>query len=206
MSWQPRRSSHRDDDDRGWSCSEAVKSAFGGSAPRLEFVLQEPQLGTAHALLTAEPVLKAPLEPHPALRRCALCSQPTHSSVWWIDMRLRRARRDGASPLLVANPHGYGRIVRSGDAIARIVEENDASPASARFARSIRDLCLCSRGAVRRRSEHRLQQHPTASITCRILLPSTPAGTQRSRPSRFRRRRNPRHQQPRRSGRSESAS
>src|SRR5262249_15194481 len=37
---------------------------------------------------------------------------------------------------VVDNPHGYGRIVRSGEQIARIVEERDASPAE----REIREI------------------------------------------------------------------
>ena len=37
---------------------------------------------------------------------------------------------------VVDDPHGYGRIVRSGEQIARIVEEKDASPAE----REIREI------------------------------------------------------------------
>ncbi len=37
---------------------------------------------------------------------------------------------------IVDDPHGYGRIVRNGEQIARIVEEKDASPAE----RTIREI------------------------------------------------------------------
>src|SRR4029077_8758152 len=37
---------------------------------------------------------------------------------------------------IVENPHGYGRIVRTGEQIARIVEQKDASPAE----RQIREI------------------------------------------------------------------
>src|SRR3990172_7281071 len=75
--------------------AEKVKALLAGRAG-LTFVLQEPQLGTGHALLSAEAALR------------------------------------GAATVMTAvvdDPRGYGRIVRSANEIAQIVEERDASTA-----------------------------------------------------------------------------
>jgi bifunctional UDP-N-acetylglucosamine pyrophosphorylase/glucosamine-1-phosphate N-acetyltransferase len=101
----------------------------------LQFALQDPQLGTAHALQQAEPVLAGrtgtvvllsgdvPLLRPEALRRLV----ETHQAA------------GAAATVMTANverPYGYGRIVRTDRRIARIVEERDASPAE----RQIREI------------------------------------------------------------------
>ena len=103
--------------------------------PSLQFALQEPQLGTAHALQQAEPVLAGrtgtavllsgdvPLLRPDALRRLV----DTHQAA------------GAAATVMTANverPYGYGRIVRTDGRIARIVEERDASPTE----RQIREI------------------------------------------------------------------
>jgi bifunctional UDP-N-acetylglucosamine pyrophosphorylase/glucosamine-1-phosphate N-acetyltransferase len=114
--------------------ADAVRSAY---ADQLEvgFALQDPQLGTGHALLMAEPRLKGatgtvlllygdvPLLTSATLRLLV----GTH-----------RAEQASATVLTatVQRPFGYGRIVRTGGAITRIVEERDASPAE----REIREI------------------------------------------------------------------
>ena len=95
--------------------------------PNLHFALQEPQLGTAHALQQAEPVLAGrtgtvvllsgdvPLLAPQTLRKLI----DTHQAA------------GAAATVVTANvdrPYGYGRIVRTDGRIARIVEERDASP------------------------------------------------------------------------------
>ena len=113
---------------------ESLKAALSGH-PGLTFVVQEPQLGTAHALMTAEQALlgqegllvllsgDVPLLTADTLEKLVDCH-----------------RTSGASASLVTaivdDPHGYGRIVRNGEQIARIVEEKDASPAE----RTIREI------------------------------------------------------------------
>ncbi len=88
----------------------------------LKFVLQEPQLGTGHAVQQALPHLlpggatlilygDVPLTRHETLAQ--LASNPAGLSLL---------------TALLDDPTGYGRIVRDDDgAIARIVEEKDAS-------------------------------------------------------------------------------
>jgi bifunctional UDP-N-acetylglucosamine pyrophosphorylase/glucosamine-1-phosphate N-acetyltransferase len=114
--------------------AERVKSALA-AYPGVEFVVQEPQLGTAHALMTAAPLLETrrgtaillsgdvPLLSPKTLKRLV----ETHTTA-------------GAAMTVVTatvdRPHGYGRIVRSGRQIAQIVEEKDATPAE----RAIREI------------------------------------------------------------------
>jgi bifunctional UDP-N-acetylglucosamine pyrophosphorylase / glucosamine-1-phosphate N-acetyltransferase len=94
----------------------------------LTFVVQEPQLGTAHALLTAEPLLAGKTGTLVLLYGDVPLLTPDTLK------RLVNHHRDSGAAAtvltaLVANPTGYGRIVRSGQKIARIVEERDASSA-----------------------------------------------------------------------------
>src|SRR5688572_20259295 len=94
----------------------------------LSLVVQEPQLGTAHALQVAEPVLRG------ARGAVVLLSGdvPHLTSETLRKLVNRHVQTSAAVTVLTAvvdNPHGYGRIVRTGEGIARIVEERDASPA-----------------------------------------------------------------------------
>ena len=99
--------------------------------PGLRFALQEPQLGTGHALLQAEPHLAGQCGTVvllsgdvPLLRPATLRALvDTHTS-----------RRAAATVLTarVARPQGYGRIVRDashGGRIAAIVEDRDTTDA-----------------------------------------------------------------------------
>jgi bifunctional UDP-N-acetylglucosamine pyrophosphorylase/glucosamine-1-phosphate N-acetyltransferase len=107
--------------------ADVVRHELGRKA-NIQFVLQEPQLGTAHALQQAEQVLAGrsgtvvmlsgdvPLLTPATLQRLV----DTH-------------RGAGAAATVVTatveRPYGYGRIVRSNGRIVRIVEERDATPA-----------------------------------------------------------------------------
>jgi bifunctional UDP-N-acetylglucosamine pyrophosphorylase/glucosamine-1-phosphate N-acetyltransferase len=105
--------------------SEDVQQALG-KRPGLRFALQEPQLGTGHALLQAESHLReaqgtvvllsgdVPLLRAATLRRL---------------IEVHHARHAAATVLTakVDNPHGYGRIVRDGERLMAIVEEKDAT-------------------------------------------------------------------------------
>ena len=95
--------------------------------PDVEFVVQEPQLGTAHALLITEPVLSSQkgtavlLSGDTPLLRPETIAQLVHT---------HQSRRTALTLVtaVVDEPRGYGRILRSGAQIARIVEEKDATP------------------------------------------------------------------------------
>jgi bifunctional UDP-N-acetylglucosamine pyrophosphorylase/glucosamine-1-phosphate N-acetyltransferase len=106
---------------------EVVQAAFAGRA-RLEWAVQAEQRGTGHACMMAEPALgdftgtvlgvcgDTPLLTAGTLHDLLERHAASGSQVTVLSMRL-------------AEPKGYGRIVRTpdGDGIARIVEEKDAS-------------------------------------------------------------------------------
>jgi bifunctional UDP-N-acetylglucosamine pyrophosphorylase/glucosamine-1-phosphate N-acetyltransferase len=103
--------------------------------PGLSFVVQSPQLGTAHAVLATEGVLG----------RAAGTLVVLSGDVPLLSSESLRAlvdthRRAGAAATVMTArmdaPRGYGRIVRVGERIARIVEEKDATPAE----RAIREI------------------------------------------------------------------
>jgi bifunctional UDP-N-acetylglucosamine pyrophosphorylase/glucosamine-1-phosphate N-acetyltransferase len=103
--------------------------------PGLTFVVQEPQLGTAHALLATAPAFEEAAGTLvllsgdvPLLREATLKSLVNHHG--------DRASALTVLTALLDHPHGYGRIVRDGQTIARIVEEKDASSAE----RSINEI------------------------------------------------------------------
>src|SRR4051794_26920187 len=97
-------------------------------APGLAFVRQQPQLGTGHALQQAAPLLDddsttlvlsgdVPLIETETLQRLVAAAGSDRLAILTIEL---------------ANPHGYGRVVRKSttlaiDSIAAIVEEKDAS-------------------------------------------------------------------------------
>lgn len=107
--------------------ADAVQAALAGHSG-LAFVVQEPQLGTAHALLTAEPAMKGA-----AGTLVLLSADVPLLSAQTLARLLDRHRASHAAATVVTTvvdrPQGYGRIVRSGERIARIVEERDADAA-----------------------------------------------------------------------------
>lgn len=105
--------------------AEAVESALSGQ-PGLTFVVQEPQLGTAHALLTAESALAGA-----AGTLVLLSGDVPLLSADTLKLLVARHQAAGAAATVITavvdDPRGYGRIVRSGEQIARIVEDRDAT-------------------------------------------------------------------------------
>src|SRR5262249_20330383 len=96
-----------------------VQAALAGTED-LTFVVQEPQLGTAHALLTTEPALRA------AKGTLVLLSGdvPLLSASTLKTLLDHHEQTGAAATVLTAvvdNPYGYGRIVRTGEQIAGIV-------------------------------------------------------------------------------------
>ena len=96
--------------------------------PDLAFVVQEPQLGTGHAVLVTEPVLAN------ATGALLLLSGdvPLLNATTARELVAHHHQQEAAATVLTAvtnTPAGYGRILRDADGdIARIVEERDASP------------------------------------------------------------------------------
>jgi len=94
------------------------------AAPALAFVRQEPQLGTGHALQQAVPLLDD------AGTTLVLNGDVPLIEVESLQRLVAAAGRDKLALLtvVVADPKGYGRVVRQGGAIVAIVEDKDASP------------------------------------------------------------------------------
>ena len=110
--------------------AESLKKALAGR-PGLTFVVQEPQLGTAHALQTTESALRSQAGTLLLLSGdVPLLTANTLRTL--LDTHTGAGAAATVVTCIVDAPHGYGRIVRgsaeSGEGIARIVEEKDATP------------------------------------------------------------------------------
>ncbi len=107
--------------------ADALRAALSGQSG-LTFVVQEPQRGTADALLRTEPVLRDARGVVLLLSAdVPLLSAETLENL--LDRHVATGAAATVITAVVERPQGYGRIVRSGERIARIVEEGDASPA-----------------------------------------------------------------------------
>jgi bifunctional UDP-N-acetylglucosamine pyrophosphorylase/glucosamine-1-phosphate N-acetyltransferase len=106
--------------------AEAVRAHLQGW-PGVGTVVQEPQLGTGHALLMAEPALSGHTGTVVLLSGDVPLLSPAS-----LGALVARHRDSGAAATVVTamveRPFGYGRIVRAGGEITRIVEERDATP------------------------------------------------------------------------------
>jgi bifunctional UDP-N-acetylglucosamine pyrophosphorylase/glucosamine-1-phosphate N-acetyltransferase len=97
------------------------------SWPGLQFALQEPQLGTAHALQQVEPLLAG--QTGTLLMLSGDVPLLTAATLRTL-LETHRAAQAAATVVtaIVERPYGYGRIVRTDGRLSRIVEERDASP------------------------------------------------------------------------------
>ncbi|MDQ2987975.1 MAG: bifunctional UDP-N-acetylglucosamine diphosphorylase/glucosamine-1-phosphate N-acetyltransferase GlmU [Pseudomonadota bacterium] len=116
----------------GAAVPEMVKLQNNGEHALIDTALQEPQLGTGHAVMQAAPQLDdnaptlilygdVPLTTSDSLRRLVEAAGTDKLAILTVEQ---------------ANPFGLGRIVRENGAIVRIVEEKDASAAE----RAIREI------------------------------------------------------------------
>ena len=105
---------------------DSLQQALAGW-PGLRFVRQEPQLGTAHALAQVEPLLKGA-----SGQVLVLSGDVPRLRTETLSRLSDTLETSGASAVLLTaileRPYGYGRIVRDGGRVVRIVEERDASP------------------------------------------------------------------------------
>ena len=104
---------------------EAVQEYLGGSA---ETVMQEQQLGTGHAVMQAEPLLKGvsgtllvtcgdtPLVTEDTFRRLLECHERTKAAATVLTA-------------VMPDPTGYGRVIRDDNGqVVKIVEQKDGTP------------------------------------------------------------------------------
>lgn len=116
------------------------------AAADLAWALQEPQLGTGHAVLQALPGLHDAVQPAPTLILYGDVPLIRAATL----KRLIEAAGDDKLALLTAHlddPQGYGRIVRDDGKVTRIVEQKDASAAE-REIREINTGILVAPGAA----------------------------------------------------------
>jgi bifunctional UDP-N-acetylglucosamine pyrophosphorylase / glucosamine-1-phosphate N-acetyltransferase len=108
---------------RAEQVTEAIPKRLG-----LSFAAQEPQLGTGHALLQTEPLLR---DKRGTLLMLSGDVPLLRGQTLTRLVKTHRERSAAATVLtaVVENPEGYGRIVREDGRIAAIVEHKDASPA-----------------------------------------------------------------------------
>lgn len=113
---------------------ELVREALSEFEGRVEFVIQEEQLGTGHAVRCAEPVYSRTLEagdPHTVFVLAGdgpLIRAETLASV--IDRHRSTAAAATLATSVIDDPTGYGRIVRDADGgFRRIVEQKNATDA-----------------------------------------------------------------------------
>ncbi|MCK4904461.1 MAG: NTP transferase domain-containing protein [Candidatus Marinimicrobia bacterium] len=97
------------------------------ASENVEYVIQEPQLGTGHAVQQTETLLKdfdgdvlVLSGDVPLLRKSTIDKM----------LRIHREAENGATVLtaIFENPHGYGRVIRkNNDTLAYIIEEKDCN-------------------------------------------------------------------------------
>jgi len=110
--------------------ADLVENQLSGDG--VQFAIQSPQLGTAHALQQAEPLLAGR-----SGTVILLSGDVPQLKAATLERLLDAHRKAGAAATVVTaiveRPYGYGRIVRTDGRLARIVEERDATPAERRI-------------------------------------------------------------------------
>ena len=127
---------------------DAVRSAL--DAPDLAWALQEPQLGTGHAVLQAVPFLDGEGTTVVLYGDVPLIRAETLR-------RLIHAAADGLAVLTVEvdDPHGYGRMVRDASGrVVRIVEQKDADEEQRRIRLVNTGVIVADSTALRRWLDH----------------------------------------------------
>lgn len=99
---------------------EVVRKALGGSGAT--WVMQEPQLGTGHAVMQAAPYLN---ERWPTL--VLYGDVPLIRSETLKHLIEAAGKGLGLLTATLDDPSGYGRVIRNGKRVASIVEEKDAT-------------------------------------------------------------------------------
>ena len=107
--------------------ADTVKAALGKRLG-LRFALQQPQLGTGHALLQAEPHLAGAAGTLVLLSGDVPLLRPATLKAL-VDAHLAAGAAATVLTARVSGPHEYGRIVRDQGRITAIVEHKDATPA-----------------------------------------------------------------------------
>lgn len=105
---------------------EAVKKASQELGVKVEFALQEEQLGTGHAVRCAKEFIGVEGETMILFGDTPLITGATLKEL----LAVHKEKKNGITVLstLVENPAGYGRIVRENGLFVKSVEDKDATP------------------------------------------------------------------------------
>ena len=125
-----------------------VRDALEGYGARVDFAVQEAQLGTGHAVMSARGAFEGV---DPATDIFVLCGDGPLIRPGTLTGLLAAHREAGAAATLatsrIGDPTGYGRIVRdAGGSLARIVEHKNATEAE-RAIREVNPSYYCVRCA-----------------------------------------------------------
>ncbi|MBT8100327.1 MAG: bifunctional UDP-N-acetylglucosamine diphosphorylase/glucosamine-1-phosphate N-acetyltransferase GlmU [Gammaproteobacteria bacterium] len=121
---------------------DAVPKAFEGES--LRWALQAEQLGTGHAVMQAMPHT-------PGKNKVLILAGDVPLLMSTTLRRLLDACSDNDFGILtvdINNPYGYGRIVRKGENVQRIVEEKDASEAERAINEINSGVMCCNAGRL----------------------------------------------------------
>lgn len=109
---------------------DLVRSALGGYGQYVDFVVQDRQMGTGHAVMCAKPAFAAAGQRDPVFVLCGdgpLIRARTLQRM--LDLHLTSSASATLATAVIENPRGYGRIVRDGSGrFEGIVEERDCLP------------------------------------------------------------------------------
>lgn len=106
------------------------------SSKKINFVTQKNQLGTAHAVLVAKPILKKSLEKDILIMNGDLPLIQPKTLKPFLTQHKKSKNSLTFFTAELENPAGFGRVVYSKDNKVKIIEEKDATPAQKRIKES----------------------------------------------------------------------
>ncbi len=108
----------------GYQKEAVMKEA---QSEKIGFVIQRRQLGTAHAVLAAKEILKKESNKNLLIVNADLPLLRKETLKPFLDLHKKEGNSLTFLSADVNNPTGFGRVLRSGDKIEKIIEEKDAS-------------------------------------------------------------------------------
>lgn len=135
---------------------DAVRQAVGDAAA---FAVQEQQLGTGHALMSAESLVSGQSD----LVLVTYADMPLLTPETVARLVQLQASSDAVMTLLTVelpDPHGFGRIVRAADGSAAAIVEEAAATPEQRLIRELNASVYCFRSSWLWPALHRIQVSP----------------------------------------------